>query len=93
MTEEEPLLVDCAPHGKRTAAVICRHMLKSDSLPVGVIENSSDPDDLQAWCFACEEKFQEEDGMTEVFLEFNRFAVVCVDCYAEAKLRHMIELH
>src|SRR5688500_12557253 len=52
--DDEPLYVDCAPHGKRVAAVVCCHMLQSRE-PVGVIENSSDPNDLQAWCELCEE--------------------------------------
>lgn len=91
MNEVAPLLLNCDSHGRGMAAVICRHMLNSNGPPVGVIENSSDLDDLQAWCLACEEKFQEEGGMTKVFREFNRFAVVCADCYAEAKLRHRVE--
>ena len=90
MENDDPLLVDCGAHGKRVAAVICRHMLMSDE-PVGVVENSDDPNDLQAWCFACEEKFQAEGEITDSFRDFNNFALVCAVCYAEAKHRHTMQ--
>lgn len=90
-SEGDVLMVNCADHGRRVAAVICRHMLATDGPARGVIENSDDPDDLQAWCYDCEEKFMEEDGMTEAFREFNDLAIVCVQCYAEAVARHTIE--
>jgi hypothetical protein len=67
MTRAEPLLVDYGPHGKRVAAVVCRHLLSIDPAPVGFVENSSDPHDLQGWCVLCEEVFQREDGMTDAF--------------------------
>ena len=63
-------------------------MLTAGTAPAGFVENSSEPTDLQAWCFACEEKFQAEGEMTEAFREFNGMAIVCVQCYAEMKLRH-----
>lgn len=90
-SEGDVLMVNCGAHGRRVAAVICRHMLATDGPARGVIENSDDPDDLQAWCYDCEEKFMEEDGMTEAFREFNDLAIVCVQCYAEAVARHTIE--
>jgi hypothetical protein len=43
----------------------------------GFVENSSDPDDLQAWCAACEELFIREGEMTEAFRAFNDMKVVC----------------
>jgi hypothetical protein len=39
---------------------------------------------------ACEEFFIREGEMTEAFREFNRMAVVCTECYAEAKVRHSV---
>lgn len=86
----EPLLVSCGPHGERIASVVCRHMLNGQPAPAGFIENSSDPNDLQAWCHACEEMFMAEGDMTEDFKAFNDMALVCVDCYAQAKARHDI---
>lgn len=88
MLPTEHLLVDCGPHGKRVSAVVCRHLIGADQAAAGFVENSDDPNDLQAWCHACEETFQREDGMTEVFREFNGMVIVCVECYAEAKARH-----
>lgn len=86
-------MIDCGPHGMRVAAVVCRHMVGPDAPTAGFIENRSDQHDLQAWCFACEEEFQDENGMTDAFLEFNDMKVVCVDCYADAKLRHSLPTH
>jgi hypothetical protein len=55
---------------------------------VGWVENSSDPDDLQAWCHACERMFLQEDGHTDAFVQFCSFGVVCRDCYYELKAKH-----
>ena len=63
-------------------------MLRGQPAPAGFIENCSDPDDLQAWCHACEEKFEEEGGMTDAFRQFNDMVLVCIDCYVDAKSRH-----
>lgn len=93
MSTTEPLLVDCGPHGKRVSAVVCRHLMGRDQAAAGFVENSEDPNNLQAWCHACEEIFQREDGMTDVFRKFNRMTIVCVECYAEAKERHTLAAH
>ena len=90
MSPTEPLLINCGSHGDRISAVVCRHMLETLEPAVGVVENNDDPNDLQAWCFACEEKYQEEGDLTEAFREFNDMALVCVVCYAEIKERHTI---
>ena len=57
----------------------------------GFIENSSVPNDLQAWCYQCEAVFEEEDGMTERFREFNQMSVVCVNCYEQAAQYHNVD--
>ena len=72
--EDGGLEIDCA-HGKGIASIVCCHLVNSvDS--VGFIENSSDPDDLQAWCYGCEFLFQQEGEITEKFKEFNSAKVV-----------------
>lgn len=91
MKPTDPLFVDCGPHGRRVSAVVCRHLLETEAVPAGFVENSDDPHDLQAWCHACEELFQAEGEMTEAFREFNDMAIVCVACYAEAKSRHTLK--
>lgn len=68
--------VDCDQHDKQVAAVVCCHMVDATD-PVGFIENSSDPGDLQAWCNKCEHFFLAEGDMTNAFVSFNDFAVVC----------------
>jgi hypothetical protein len=87
MSDDEPLYVDCGPHGRRVAAVVCCHMLDADE-PTGFVENSSDPDDLQAWCDRCEEMFLAEGEKTEAFEAFNDRAIVCSDCYRIFKAKH-----
>lgn len=84
----ESVSIACAIHGNGTSAVVCRHHISVKDLSVGFVENSDDPDDLQAWCAACERLFISEGEMTKAFRAFNDFVLVCVDCYAEIKARH-----
>ncbi len=84
--------ISCSKHGTKTSAVVCRHHLDIRDREVGFVENSSDPDDLQAWCDLCEAKFLEEGDKTDAFLAFNRFAVVCIECYARLKRQHTGQL-
>lgn len=88
MTDTGPLMIDCEPHGTRVAAVVCCHLLDHEHAPAGFVENSDDPNDLQAWCGMCEKMFQSEHGMTDAFRDFNAMTVICVACYAEAKAHH-----
>ena len=60
--------------------------------PVGFVENSSDPADLQAWCKSCEAMFVQEGDKTEAFEAFNDRVVVCVDCYPALKENHSEDL-
>jgi hypothetical protein len=89
-TEIEQMYVDCGEHGKRITSVVCCHLLKPEGERVGFIENSSEPNDLQAWCSKCEAVY-EEDGMTEKFRAFNKMSVVCVNCYEKSADYHSIE--
>ena len=84
------LEINCECHGKGISAVVCGHMVKNKGVPVGFIENSSEPSDLQAWCYACEYLFQQEGGMTELFREFNKMVLVCCECYTEIKSHHSV---
>ena len=90
-TDSEPMYVDCGEHGKRVSAVVCHHLVKPEGEPAGFIENSSDPNDLQAWCYKCESVFEEEGEMTNRFREFNDMVIVCVDCYQKSKNYHSIK--
>lgn len=87
-SDDEPMMIDCDVHGAGRSAVVCRHHLRPTDSILGFVENSSDPDDLQAWCNACEEMFLREQELTEAFREFNDFAVVCIECYARLKKLH-----
>jgi hypothetical protein len=88
MATDALMMIRCGSHGERVAAVVCRHHLEVGDRTVGFVENSDDPSDLQAWCDDCEDLFLREGDKTEAFLEFNNFAIVCVDCYARMKARH-----
>jgi len=63
-------------------------MIQANDQVVGFVENSSDPNDLQAWCDACERMFLSEGDKTPSFREFNQMALVCDICYATFKVRH-----
>lgn len=87
MPKPKSSCVNCSQHGQQVAAVVCCHMIDaSDS--VGFVENSVDPEDLQAWCEKCEQFFLAEGEMTDAFMAFNDFAVVCNDCYQALKKHH-----
>lgn len=82
------MMINCDDHGDRPSAIVCRHHLDVLDRAVGFVENSDDPDDLQAWCDDCESLFLSEEDKTKKFLDFNDAAVVCVDCYVRLKSRH-----
>ena len=89
MTQSKPqYTVNCDTHGMQTGTIICRHIINAQDKIVGFVENSDDPQDLQAWCDACEALFLQEDGMTETFMQFCDAGVVCTDCYQLFKQRH-----
>lgn len=81
--------IKCGTHGVRVPAVVCRHLVGSVDTVKGFVENSADPQDLQAWCSDCERCFTREGGMTKAFLEFNGMTVVCDFCYASIRERHI----
>jgi hypothetical protein len=90
MTKSAPMMIECTKHGKRVPAVVCGHLLPGQLEPAGFVENSSEPNDLQGWCSACEEFFLREGEMTERFRKFSCMSIVCVECYAEAVARHSL---
>ena len=69
---------------------VCRHIIESSDV-VGFVENSSNPNDLQAWCERCEEMFLAEGDKTEAFEAFNDRALVCSGCYGAPKAQHSRE--
>lgn len=88
MEKHEALTINCK-HGTGIASVVCKHLIKSE-YALGFIENSRDPQDLQAWCFACEYYFLNQGEMTEAFKEFNQAVLVCNICYEELKEKHAL---
>lgn len=87
MSDERQLQVRCGTHGIRVPAVVCRHIVNAGESRVGFVENSTHPDDLQAWCNECEHLFLREGALTPAFREFNGMRVVCDFCYAAFKDR------
>lgn len=86
--DSDPRLIDCGTHGRNVVAVVCRHHIEAQDRCLGFVENSDDPNDLQAWCDDCEAYFIAEHGLTDSFREFNDFAVVCIECYSTLRQRH-----
>lgn len=85
----EPRMVSCGEHGeRRVATIVCRHHAVVRDRPVGFIENSDDPNNLQAWCNDCEALFLEEGEITDRFRQFCDIAVVCIECYESFKAFH-----
>ena len=87
-SDVEPMYVDCGVHGERVAAVVCCHLVRESGSKAGFIENSTDPNDLQAWCYECEAKFDTEGEMADSFKEFCDIKIVCVNCYQSFKSYH-----
>lgn len=83
--------IECGKHGCSDAATVCCHLIKNNGAPLGFIENSNEPGDLQAWCYACEHVFLIENEMTDRFRKFCDFAVVCESCYADIREHHTFE--
>ncbi len=88
---DEPLIINCERHGKSAAAAVCGHLVTNNNLPLGFIENSSDQNDLQGWCYACEYLFLQEEDKTEKFRKFTNHALVCSKCYEEIKAFHSVK--
>ncbi|MGU5714200.1 hypothetical protein [Aeromonas taiwanensis] len=84
----EPVLISCDCHGTNVSAVVCCHLIHNNGPALGFVENSSDLNDLQAWCFACEYVFTQKEDMTDRFRKFNDMSIVCGACYAEIKAKH-----
>lgn len=82
--------LDCRAHGARPATVVCAHILAAKDQIVGFIENGAEPQDLQAWCRACEARFQQEGGLTPAFEKFNNRAIVCDLCYRGFKAQQTV---
>ena len=89
-TLSNPITTTCQWHGEQVAAVVCRHQLEIRDRPVGFVENSTDPNDQQAWCDECERCFLSERDMSEEFRKFNHFAIVCISCYADLRALHAV---
>ena len=90
LSNDQTLAITCSTHGPGVGAVVCGHMVSDGGTVVGFVENSSDPNDLQAWCNECEALFLREGEMTEEFRQFTKMSIVCVVCYSTLKLQHTL---
>lgn len=80
----------CTAHGQPASAVICGHMAALQRAPVGFVEVGGDPLHPRAWCFRCEDLYQQRGDDAPSFKAFNDAMQVCVVCYEEARTRHAI---
>lgn len=90
MATEAKKTIECDQHGPSAFGLVCRHLVQNNGHPLGFVENSDDPDDLQAWCYACEYFYQQQQDLTEEFEKFCDCAIVCTKCYADIKAKHSI---
>lgn len=88
--DEDGLWIECRRHGRSRCAVVCTHHLEARTHAVGFVDISPAPDDLQAWCDACERLFVAEGEMTAAFLAFNHARVVCAQCFDLIRQRHSV---
>jgi len=71
-------LVDCSEHGRVPSSIVCTHLLKFGLTErVGFVLCDDTPDDLVAWCSACDELARQEgpDAITA-----KQLRVVCEPC-------------
>lgn len=86
----DALWIECTQHGKTVAAAVCGHVVRNRTQPLGFVENSDDPDDLQGWCFACEYVYLQEEDKTPRFIGFCQHSIVCSMCYRDIKMFHQV---
>ncbi len=87
---DDDLEIECEEHGTSAAAVVCGHLVNNNGTPLGFIENSSEPKDLQGWCYACEHIYLQEEDRTDKFNAFCSMAMVCKQCYENIKNKHCV---
>src|SRR2546421_6093264 len=80
--------VECETHGTRTSCIVCCHLLRGSDLVLGFVEDTSDPDDLRAWCNECEQLYMREQEWTDAFKAFADVKVMCDARYARIKELH-----
>ncbi len=88
---EDVTEIECEKHGKSVACVVCSHLVNNEEESLGFVENSSDRNDLQGWCYACEEFFLKAEEMNERFKAFTGITIVCIECYDAIKTHHEIK--
>lgn len=80
--------VECVQHGKQGIGVVCIHIAKAikTSTQVGFFW-SPDPELTRpfAWCAACEQYLNENDGDVEKLATIAEFVIICAKCWDEAK--------
>ena len=91
VVSEAPVTIDCKIHGTTVGCVVCCHLVETEGRRIGFVENSDDPNDLQAWSQDCERVYLEERDQTPRFLDFCNAKMVCTGCYATYKERHGAE--
>jgi hypothetical protein len=81
--------IKCSRHGSsKITATVCGHLTNNKGASLGFVENCSDPEDKQGWCYACELVFSQEQDKTPRFERFTQFTVVCSKCYDDIKTHH-----
>ena len=90
----EPLtrdsMMECARHGRRRPAFICRHLRFGEGVGFNVAEGPPDPElpFQNAWCDACDEVLTREGEWNDVSEGFAKVMVICEGCLEEIRGRN-----
>jgi hypothetical protein len=83
--------VQCGTHGEVLPAYVCCHLVPCGPAPLGFHEPDPDPDepdDLQAWCDACDEVLEQHGEWNDESEAFAKIRLVCEFCFAALRERH-----
>jgi hypothetical protein len=84
-----PLAVHCERHGVTAYALLCRHLAAGAGL--GYFAIPPEPEEpAQAWCEACDEVVEAEQGWTDRADAQADWRLYCAGCYAGALARHTL---
>lgn len=71
-------IIECSEHGRVPSSIVCRHLLEFGlTRRLGFVLCDPTPNDLVAWCCACEEIARREGANA---ITANQLGVVCQPC-------------
>ena len=86
--------VQCATHGERFPAFVCRHLVRGSGL--GFYESNrprqphDESDERCAWCGACEQARREAGGWNDESEKAAGITLICDACFDAARSRNRL---